>query len=138
MQPNTIAYTYDHDNDGGSTAAVAVTLTRHAEELHKSTYRTADHSPTNPDTMSFFRTLPKRSGDFLGVERVAVKRTRTETVESAAGLETKAASNIEVAINLPVGLTVAEKTARLMELLGFLSSTEGKTAMLLLINVQSI
>jgi hypothetical protein len=139
MQPNTIAYTYDHDNDGGSTAALAVTLTRHEEELNKSTYRTAAHNDTvQQDLGQFYRTSAKRSGDFLGTEKTAFKRTKTHVVDNASGLEIKAPAIAEVSFSLPYGMTVAEKTAVYMELVGYLSSSEGKAAMLSLLHVQQI
>lgn len=138
MQPNTIAYTYDHDNDGGSTAVVSVTLTRHAEELNKSTYRTGSHVTETPDTLNFYRTAAKRSGDFLGAQKVSVKRTKTFLVESAAGLEIKAPAVSELSFSLPVGVTNAEKLALLMEWIGYLSSSEGKAAMISLLNVSEI
>jgi hypothetical protein len=139
MQPNTIAYTYDHDNDGGTTAAVSVTLTRHAEELHKSTYRTAAHMDTVlSDLGQFYRTPAKRSGNFLGVEKTSFKRTRTETVVDGAGNDTAAPSIIETSFSIPVGVSNADKLARLMEHIGFLTSSEGKAAMIKLLNVQEI
>lgn len=139
MQPNTIAYTYDHDNDGGTTAAIAVTLTRHAEELDKSTYRTADHNgAVQTDLMQFYRTSAKRSGEFLGVEKTAIKRTKTFVVPNASGLDTKVPSIVELSASLPFGLTPAEKLAVLMEHIGFLTSSEGKAAMIKLFNVQEV
>jgi hypothetical protein len=139
MQPNTIAYTYDHDNDGGTTAAVSVTLTRHADELNKSTYRTASHNDTvQQDLLSFYRTAAKRSGEFLGTEKTAIKRTKTVIVKNASGLDVKAPSIVNLDFSLPYGMTIAQKLATLMETIGYLSSTEGKAAMIKLLNVQEI
>lgn len=139
MQPNTIAYTYDHDNDGGTTAAVAVSLTRFAEELHKSSYITASHNDTvQQDSLNFYRTLPKRSGQFLGTEKTSIKRTKTALVDDAGGLTAKAPKIVETSFNFPVGVSVADKLAFYMEHVGFLSSSEGKVAMIALINQQSI
>jgi len=139
MQPNTIAYTYDHDNDGGSTAAVAVTQTRFAEELNKSTYRTAAHNTTvQTDTLNFYRTLAKRSGEYLGSEKTALKRTKTHVVENASGLDIKAPAIADLSFSFPVGVSAADKLAFYMELVGFLASSEGKAAMINLINVQEI
>lgn len=138
MQPNTIAYTFDHDNDGGTTAAVSVTLTRHAEELNKSTYRTGSHSTEVPDTVNFYRTAAKRSGEFLGAQKVSVKRTKTFEVETASGGATKAPVVGELSFSIPVGVTNAEKLAILMEWIGFLTSSEGKSSMISLLNVSEI
>lgn len=139
MQPNTIAYTFDHDNDGGSTAAVAVTLTRHEEELHKTTYRTAAHMDTVlNDIGAFYRTPAKRSGVFLGVEKTAFKRTATQVVPNGEGNDTQAPCITETSFAFPVGMTSAAKISKLMEHIGFLSSSEGKAAMIKLITVQEI
>lgn len=138
MQPNAIAYSFDDDNDGGTTPALDVTLTRHSEELHKSTYRTAAHTESVPDTFQFYRTPAKRSGDFLGVQRVSVKRTRTRTVQSAAGLDVKAPQVDELSFSIPIGVGNSDKLASLMEWIGFLSSTEGKAAMISLLNISEV
>lgn len=138
MQPNTISYSYDHDNDGGTTAALSVVLQRHAEELHKTTYITGSHSEASADTLVLSRTLPKRAGQFLGVQRVSVKRTRTRTVKSADGLDISAPQIDELQFNIPLGVSNTAKLAALMEWIGFLSSSEGKAAMTALLNVSSI
>lgn len=138
MQPNTIAYSFDHDNDGGTTAAVDVTLTRHAEELNKSTYRTAAHTTEAADTLNIYRTAPKRTGEFLGTQKVSVKRTKTMTVDTASGLDSKAPMIAELAFSIPVGVSNADKLSYLMEMSGFLSSSEGKAAMIALLNVSEI
>lgn len=138
MLPNTITYTFDHDNDGGTTAAVEVVLTRHTEESGKTVYITGAHTVIEPDTLSFHRTTPKRAGDFLGVQRVSVKRTRTEAVDNAAGLETKVPNVEELAFSLPVGMSDSAKVSALMEWIGFLSSTEGKAAMIKLLKTSEI
>jgi hypothetical protein len=135
MQPNTISYNYDHDNDGGTTPAVAVVLTRHQEELHKSVYRTAAHTEALPDTLTFMRTPAKRSGTFMGVQRVGVKRTRTRTVDTADGLASKAPQVDELSFSIPIGVSNADKLASYMEWVGWLSSSEGKAAMIALLNV---
>jgi hypothetical protein len=139
MQANTIAYTYNHDDDGGTTPAISVLLTRHTEEVDKTTYITAAHMDTvQQDTMAFYRTLAKRSGDSFGVERTATKRTKTHVVVNAAGLSVKVPVVVDIGLSIPVGLTAAEKKAIVMEHIGFLSSTEGKAAMLSLVATQNI
>ena len=139
MQANTIAYTYNHDNDGGTTAELAVLLTRFREESEKTTYVTAAHSDTvMQDTFAFYRTPAKRSGDSFGVERTATKRTKTHTVVNAAGLSVKVPVVVDLGFSIPVGLTVAQKTAIVMEHLGFIVSPEGKAALLSLVATQNI
>lgn len=139
MQPNTVAYSYDHDNDGGTTAAVAVTLTRHAEELNKSTYRTAGHNIDGvTDLLQFYRTPAKRSGDFLGVEKVALKRTLSLEVTTASGLDTVAPSIWDLNFAFPYGMTTAQKLDRIMDLIGLVTSNEGKAALIALAYYQDV
>lgn len=138
MQPNTLNYTFDHDNDGG-TAASSVVLTRHAEELNKSTYRYADHNNAGiQHVMQFYRTLPKRSGNFFGTEKSSVKRTKTVSVPGVDGADVSAPIISELSFSFPVGVTSGEKLSQLMEWIGYLSSSEGKAAMIQLLNVQEI
>lgn len=137
MQPQTIAYTFDHDNSGG-TAAIAVTLTRHKETVDSSTYVTPTHSDLSADHLKFYRTEPKRSGNFYGTQKVAVKRTKGRSVPTPDGNNTVAPSIVEISAALPVGMTAAAKLEDLMELIGFLSSSEGKAAMIALFNQSSV
>jgi hypothetical protein len=139
MQANTIAYTYNHDDDAGTTPVVSVLLTRHQEEVDKTTYITAAHADTvMQDTFAFYRTPAKRSGDSFGVERTATKRTKTHVVVNAAGLSVKVPVVLDLGVSVPVGLTAAEKKAIVMEHIGFITSSEGKAAMLSLVGIQSI
>lgn len=138
MQPNTIAYTFDHDNDGGTTPAVAVTLTRHSEELNRTIYRTGSHTESVPDLFTFYRTPAKRSGSFMGTQKVSVKRTRSRTVSNAEGLDTVVPQVDELSFSIPIGVAEADKIASLMEWIGVLSSSEGKAAMLQLLSVSEI
>lgn len=139
MQAATIAYTYDHDNDGGTTAAVAVSLTRHRETPDSSIYRTGSHADTvQTDLAQFSRTAAKRSGEYLGNEKTSYKRTKTFLVDDASGNEIKANAIAEVSFSLPFGMTPAQKLDFLMELVGFASDTDGKAALIALLTYQDV
>jgi hypothetical protein len=135
MQANTIAYTYNHDNDGGTTAEVAVSLERYREAGPDSTvYRTDSHNGTVlVDLAQFYRTPNKRSGNYLGNEKVAYKRTKTFVVKDALANDINASAIGELSLSLPYGMTQAQKLSFFMELLGFSTSSEGKAALLKLI-----
>lgn len=139
MLPETIAYTYDHDNDGGTTAAVAVTITRHRESPDSSVYRTASHaSSVLTDLMQFSRTAAKRNGDYLGNEKCSWKRTKTFTVQDAAGNDIKANAIYESSASLPYGMTPTQKLDFLMEVIGFPVSSEGKAALIKMFTYQDV
>lgn len=109
MQDNTITLNVNHDNDDGTTSTVPVVYSRFEEYLNRSTYISGDHSLDSSDTLKLFRTLPKPSGNFRGVAKTAVKFTKdfaVEGVDSSTSL--KAPVIIEVAFNMPVGVTAAE------------------------------
>lgn len=130
MQPATIAYTYDHDNNSG-TAAVAVTMKRHKELPDSSVYRTDAHNSTvQTDLLQFSRAAAKRNGAYLGNEKTGVKRTKTYIVKDAENNDIKSNAIGSLDFSLPYGMTPAQKLDFLMELLGFGTSTEGKAALI--------
>lgn len=138
MQPNTIAYTYDHDNDGGTTPAVSVTLNRHREALDSTVYATSSDSSLQIDQGKFYRTDAKRSGNFYGTDKVAFKRSKGKSVPTVDGGTTIAPIIVEVSASLPVGTSDADRLGALMELIGFLSSLEGKAAMISLFQKKNV
>lgn len=137
MQPNTIAISVDPDRNSG-TAAVAVTFTRHREELNSSTYRTTTHTDAAPDTLKFLATPSKRVGEFLGVQRVTLKRTQTVTVQNASGIDVTAPMIGEISFAIPAGVTDVAKLAFKQQLLALLDSSEGAAAVANLLYVSEI
>lgn len=137
MLANNIAFSYDHDNDS-QTAAISVALTRFEEGANKSVYVSDSHQEAAPDTLQFSRTLPKRAGSFLGVQRVEVKRTRSRVVKNAEGADIRVPDIQALSFAIPSGTSEAAKLNALMEWIGFLSSTEGKAALVRLLNISEI
>lgn len=139
MLPETISYTFDHDDDGGTTAVKSVALTRNKENPDSSVYRTASHNDTvQTDLMQFSRAAAKRSGDYLGNEKTGWKRTKTFQVKDAAGNDIKANAIADCNFSLPYGMTIAQKLEFLMELIGFPGSAEGKAALKKMFNYQDV
>lgn len=108
MQANTITLPVDLLNTGSTTNEL---FTRHEETINRSTYRGPDHTVASPNTLQLYRTLPKRSGDYLGSAKVSVKLTAARTVTSASGLDIQAPDIAEVSFSIPVGVTAAQMKA---------------------------
>lgn len=109
MQPDSITLSVDTDNDGGTTAAVDLVLTRSDYYENRSEYLAAGHSVIMRDKVNLYRTRPKPNGNFRGVAKSAVKFTKDFEVE---GMDTTTKNVgsciIDVGFNFPVGMTPAE------------------------------
>lgn len=105
MQPNTITLSVDKTNSGSPTNVV---YNRLEELVNRSTYGGPAHSFASTDTQQFYRTLPQRSGAFLGAAKTSVKFTKSVTVPSAQGEDTVYPLIGEVSFSIPVGTTAAE------------------------------
>lgn len=138
MQPNTISYTFDHDNDGGTTPAVSVTLNRYREALDSTIYATSLDTSLSINQSKFYRTDAKRSGNFYGTDKVAYKRSVGKSVPTVDGGTTIAPIIVEVSASLPVGTSDADRLSAVMELIGFLTSTDGKAAMISLFQKKNV
>lgn len=110
MQPDVITLAVDEDNDDGSvTAAVDHVYTRFEEYQNRSKYIHSGHLIDAQDTLAFYRTAPKSSGNFKGVAKTSVKFTKDQTVKGVDGVSDLTAPIIvEVGFSLPVGVTAEE------------------------------
>lgn len=105
MQSNTITLPVDVLNNG---TPVNKEFVRSEETINRTTYRGPGHTVASRNIMQFYRTFPKRSGNFLGALKPTVKFTRDVTVPNADGSgDTVVPLIIEVAASLPVGVTAA-------------------------------
>lgn len=109
MQPNTITLSVNVSGDG--TTMVDQLFTRTEELVGRSTYRGPTNTLISRDNLQFYRTYPKRSGDFLGAAKVSAKTTLDVTVPSASGVDTKAPCIMEFSVSAPVGLQSADAVA---------------------------
>jgi hypothetical protein len=100
MQPNTITLAVDTANSGSTTNRV---YTRFEELVNRTTYKGPAHTFSAADTLQFYRTLPVRSGAFLGAAKTSVKFTKAVTVQDGAGQDVIYPLIGEVSFSVPVG-----------------------------------
>lgn len=75
---------------------------------NRSLYHGSGHSAVLRKTLGFYRTLPKKSGNFLGVMKGATKVTIDQTVVNAVGDPIVAPSIAEMSFSIPIGVTESE------------------------------
>lgn len=103
MLPDSIVLPVDEANDE---TVVNETLTRLEEYANRSVYASESHVVGSPDTLSFYRTPPKQTGNFRGVFKTATKFSRAITVAGVDGTTTISAPIIvETSYSIPVGAT---------------------------------
>lgn len=105
MQPNEIILAVDLENTAVLTNQ---TYTRFEEYLNRATYIGEGHSLSARNTLSFYRTLPRTSGNFRGTAKTAVKFSRDISVLGVDGTAVIAPQIIEVSFSNPVGVTPAQ------------------------------
>lgn len=108
MQANTITLPVDELNNGTPTDKA---FSRFQEFTDRSVYNGPNHSVAAPNTMVLYRTLPKRTGSFLGAAKTAVKFTKTVTVLDSEGNSTSKPAIAEASFSIPVGMTPAATLA---------------------------
>lgn len=75
---------------------------------NRSLYHGPGHSNTARNTLGFYRTHPKKTGNFLGVMKSATKVTRDLDVLNAVGESIVSPMIAEISFSVPVGATEAE------------------------------
>lgn len=105
MQANTITLPVDVLNNG---TLVDKDYTRHSEEVNKTVYNGPGHTLQSRNTMTLYRTLPKRVGNFLGSAKTSIKFTRDYAVPGADGVNGTVPAILNVDFSLPVGITAAQ------------------------------
>lgn len=113
MLDSTITISYDAEGDGNP---VDVILRRDQEYADRSVYKFPD-SDGGDHTVTFYRVLPKQSGNFKGVARPRQKVTKPVQVEGVDGTTITSAMIGELALSIPKGASSADKIAFLQELL---------------------
>lgn len=105
MLDNTITLSVDPENDGGPVNQV---FTRIEEYQNRSVYKGPNHSFVNRDTLSFYRTPPKKSGIFNGTLKTAQKFSTDITVATSDGGTTVLPLIGQVDFSVPIGATAAQ------------------------------
>lgn len=107
MQPNEITLSVDEENDG--VGPVNHVFTRFEEFQNRATYIMSDHSMSAKNTLGFYRTFPKKSGNFNGVSKTSFKFTKDILVDGADGVaQITAPIIVDVSFSIPVGATSAQ------------------------------
>lgn len=105
MLDNTITLSVDYLNDSNTTDEV---YSRQDEFQNRSVYTGPDHTLSERDTMSFYRTYPKQSGNFRGTAKSAIKFSQDVQVDGVdASTSVNAVEIGEISFSLPVGTTAA-------------------------------
>lgn len=106
MLSNTITLPIDILNNG---TAVNFEYSRYDEYQNRSVYISGNHSLVARDSISFFRSFPKPSGNFKGVMKTSFKITKDIQVSGVDGVANLTSPIIiEVKLSLPVGATTAQ------------------------------
>jgi hypothetical protein len=122
MLDNTITLSVDLLNDGNTTD---FDFTRVDTFPNRSLYKSEEDSYVLRDTLTFYRTLPKRSGNSLGVAKKAFKFTQDIEVPGVDSTTTNTAPELlEVSINSPVGSTPAIRKALRQRAIALLDNDE--------------
>lgn len=90
---------------------IDVDYRRFEEFQNRSIYVGDGHSFSLRDQVAFYRTLPRKSGLFLGVGKAAAKVTQDVSVLNANGEATIAPIIIETSVSIPVGASDADVNA---------------------------
>lgn len=107
MQPNTITLAVDLLNTGVTTDE---TFTRQEEYLNRSVYIGTDHSVSLKDTLSFYRSPIKPSGNFPGVAKTSIKFSTDKVIAGVDSTTTLVAPIIfEISASVPVGVSSADQ-----------------------------
>jgi hypothetical protein len=118
-QPNVITLSVDLANDGNPVNKV---YTSYDSYQNRSSYIGADHVTSLRDTIAFYRTFAKASGNFRGVKKCAIKHTLDVSVFGVDGSNILAPLIAEVKFSIPEGtppaviLAMRQRTLALLDL----------------------
>jgi hypothetical protein len=92
------------NSENAASEATVLNYTRFDELVNRSVYNSATHDYALRDTLGFYRTLPKRAGNFMGTKKSALKFTRDQSVPGADATTTNVAPMLfDLAASIPVG-----------------------------------
>lgn len=110
-QPETISLVVDELNDGEITADVTLVFERFdaVSNPNRSIYTGEENTLLQRDQLAFYRSFPKKNGNFNGVAKSAAKFTFDIPVDGADGVTTVVAPILlEMSFSVPVGATAAQ------------------------------
>jgi hypothetical protein len=105
------------NSEDAASAPTVLNYTRFDELVNRSVYHSATHDYSLRDTVGFYRTLPKRAGNFMGTKKSALKFTRDQQVPGADASTTLVQPMLfDLSTAIPVGTTAANITVALNDL----------------------
>lgn len=105
MQPSEITLAVDVANNA---TLVNRVYTRFDQYQNRTVYVGANHTSAVRDSLAFYRSFPRVSGNFKGVDKTSFKITRDMIVTGVDGIASITAPMIlEVSFSLPVGVSLA-------------------------------
>lgn len=106
-QPATIEITVDYDG-GGVGTPITEEWSNFDRLSNRSVYHSDAHTPILRDTLTIYRTLPKPTPTFYGVQKSAVKLSLDVSVAIPNGETTRSPIIFEMSASIPVGATPAD------------------------------
>lgn len=106
MLSNTITLPVDPANNG---TVVNLVLNRYDEYQNRSIYNATGHTLAMRDTLSFYRTPVKKSGNFAGTAKSSAKFSKDYQVPGVDSATTiTAPAIVDISFSFPVGMTAAQ------------------------------
>ena len=106
-QPAELTISVDADGDGAGAAADEV-WSNFDRLGNRSIYHSVVHTPVVRDMLTLYRTLPKPTTNFYGVQKSAVKLSKDVTVDIPNGETTRSPIIFEMSASVPVGADAAD------------------------------
>lgn len=106
MQPDSITLAVDVANNA---TLVNQVFDRFDYFQNRSVYIGPNHTVATPNTLTFYRTLPKQTGNFKGMAKVAAKFSEAQIVEGVDGTDNSVPYILEISEAIPVGTTAVKR-----------------------------
>lgn len=96
------------------------TFTRFDNPGDRSVYHGPDHTLVSQHTLGFYRSFPKRNGNFLGTAKTSAKFTKAVSVLNTDGSTGSYPAIVEINFSFPVGTSAAIQLEMRKEVLALL------------------
>lgn len=126
MPTSTITLAVNVDNDDGTTAAIdKIYSLFDASPQNRVDYISESHTLALRDTLKLYRTPPKKSGNFRGTAKTAVKFTEDFEVDGVDSTTTVTAPGIlDISFSCPIGMTPAQTLEMRMNAVALLQDND--------------
>lgn len=106
-QPAVITLSVDADGAGAG-AAADENFSNFDRFSNRSVYHAPGHSTVLRDTLTLYRTLPKPTSIFYGVQKSAAKFSLDVEVDTPSGVTTRSPIIYELSASIPVGASATD------------------------------